>query len=239
MRPDHKLSVALRNMAADSPLAVLFERPREQHNAVSSFLQNLARREVMLFRQNLCRRHEGDLISIFDRDDGSLKRDNRLAGADIALEQPSHWKGRLHVGRDFLEDALLRVGWVKWQYLLYRFADSGPDLEGDAGARSLFAALEFEAEFDEEQFVKDQSNMRECSRRLKIAEALASVRPVNFRERFPGSDQAEMSSHCGWDRVGSIGPQIVERPAYDASEPARRKFALAGGFVDRNDASDF
>ena len=62
---------------------------------------------------------------------------------------------------------------------------------------------------------------------------------MNLRERFAWSDQAKMRAHRGWDRVGSIGPQIVERPAYDASKPARRKLALAGGFVDGNDASDF
>src|SRR5882724_2331351 len=193
----------------------------------------------MLLRQDFSRRHERDLISIFNRDDGSLKRDNRLAGADIALEQPAHRKGRLHVGGDFLEHALLRAGRMKWQYLLYRFADAGPDLEGDAGARSLLAPLEFQAEFDEQQFVKDQPDVRGRTRRLKIAEALARVGPVNFRKRFAWSDQPKMRANCGGDRVGSIGPQIVERPAYDASEPARRQLALAGGFVDGNDASDF
>ena len=193
----------------------------------------------MLLSQDLCRRHEGDLISVFNRDDGSLKRDDRLAGTDIALEQPTHRKGRLHVSRDFLEHALLRAGRMKWQYLLYGFAGSSTDLEGDAGARSLLAALEFESEFDEEQFVEDQANMRGCTRGLKIAEALASVGPMNFRKRFAWSNQAKMGAHYGWDRIGSIGAQIVQCPAYDASKPARRKLALAGGLVDGNDASDF
>ena len=155
MSSDDELSVPLRDVAADRAFAILFERAREQNDPVSGSLQDLPGREVMLLRQDFCRRHKGDLISIFDRDDASLKRDNRLAGTDIPLEQPSHWKGRLHVSRDFLEHALLRAGRMKWQYLLYRFADAGPDVEGDAGARSLLAPLEFQAKFDEEQFVKD------------------------------------------------------------------------------------
>src|SRR5580765_3949563 len=239
MGPDDELSVALRNVAPDGPFAILFKRACEQHNAVSGFFEDLPGREIMLLSKDLGRRHERDLISVFNRDDGGLERDNRLAGADIALEQPAHRKGRLHVGGNFLEHALLRAGRMKWQYLLYRFSDAGPDLEGDASARSLLAPLEFEAEFDEEQFVKDQPDVRGCTRGLKIAEALASVRPVNLRERFAWSDQAKMGSHCGWNRVGSRGAQIVERPAYDASKPARRKLALAGGFVDGNNASDF
>src|SRR5712664_190897 len=160
MSTDHELSVSLRDVPSDGPFTILFERPCEQHNAVSGFLENLPGGKIMLLRQDLGRRHERDLISVFNRDDSGLKRDNRLARADIALEQPAHRKGRLHVGGDFLEHALLRPGRVKWQYLLYRFADTGSDLKADAGPRSLLAPLEFEAEFDEEQFVKDQPNVR-------------------------------------------------------------------------------
>ncbi len=47
-----------------------------------------------------------------------------------------------------------------------------------------------------------------------------------------------MGTHCGRNRIGNIGAQVVERPANDAPEPARRQLALTGGFVNRNDASD-
>src|SRR5882757_3436731 len=48
-----------------------------------------------------------------------------------------------------------------------------------------------------------------------------------------------MSTHSGGDRIGHIRAQVVEGPAYDATEPARSQFALSGGFVNGNDASDF
>jgi len=48
-----------------------------------------------------------------------------------------------------------------------------------------------------------------------------------------------MRAHRSRDWIGKIGIQIFERPADNAPEPARRKFALAGGFVDGNNASDF
>jgi len=60
---------------------------------------------------------------------------------------------------------------MKWQYFLYRFADARPDLEGDAGARSL-------SRVDSGKLMKNSSSKirrrARAYRGLKIAEALAA-----------------------------------------------------------------
>ena len=48
-------------------------------------LQQLSRSQIVLRRQNLSRRHQGGLVTIFDRDQCCLNRDDFLAGADVAL----------------------------------------------------------------------------------------------------------------------------------------------------------
>src|SRR6266404_2654557 len=128
---------------------------------------------------------------------------------------------------------------MEWQYLLYSFTGSGADLEGDAGTRPLLAPLEFESEFDEEQFIEDQTDVRRRTGGLKIGETFSWVRPVDFRQRFAASDQAEVGTHCGRNWIGRVRPKIIEGPANDPPEPARSQFSLSGGFVNRNDAADF
>ncbi len=85
MGSDDKLSVALCNVAPNGTFTVLFERTGQQHNAVSGFFENLTGRKIVLLREDLGRRHERDLVSVFDGDDGSLERDDGLARTDIAL----------------------------------------------------------------------------------------------------------------------------------------------------------
>src|SRR5258708_1910140 len=124
---------------------------------------------------------------------------------------------RAHLSLIAPREALVKVHWP----------DAG---ESFSDLQSSRTSAQIRLIFDELFFIEDQANLRGCTRGLKIAEALARVRPMNFHQCFPGSNQAEMGAHCGWDRIGSIGAQIVQRPAYDASKPARRQLALAGGF---------
>src|SRR5437660_1537947 len=158
----------------------------------------------MLLRQDLSRRHQSDLVSIFDGDNSRLERDNRLAGSDIPLQQPAHRKGLLQISDNFFQYAFLRGGGMKRQDFFDRFACTGADLEGNARTRSLFAPLELKAELDKEEFVKDQPDMRGCARRLKIAKAFARIRPMNFRQRLSRSGQAQMCADRGGYRVRPI-----------------------------------
>ena len=62
----------------------------------------------MLARQNLGRRHERGLASGFDHGRGGQQRDDGLAGADVAMQQPQHAVRLRQIGDDVGDRALLR-----------------------------------------------------------------------------------------------------------------------------------
>ena len=62
----------------------------------------------MLARQNFRRRHEGRLAAGLDHGRGGEQSDERLAGTDIAVQQPQHAVGLRQIGDDVGDRALLR-----------------------------------------------------------------------------------------------------------------------------------
>src|SRR5579863_4806373 len=78
MRADHELRVTLRDVSPHFTLAVRFERAGEENNAVACVFKNSARGKIVLLRQNFSRRHERDLASVFDGDDGRLETHDGL-----------------------------------------------------------------------------------------------------------------------------------------------------------------
>ena len=60
----------------------------------------------MLLGEHLGRRHERALVAALHRDEQRGERDDRLARADVALEQPVHRRGAGEVVRDLGERAL-------------------------------------------------------------------------------------------------------------------------------------
>ena len=57
---------------------------------------------VVLLGEDLGRRHERHLQAVLHRHERREQRDDRLAGADVALQQPVHRRGPLHVVDDLL-----------------------------------------------------------------------------------------------------------------------------------------
>ena len=80
-------------------------KPRDLDRQALEPLRELAK---MLFRQDLGGRHEGDLPPRLDRLQRRQRRDDRLAAADVALQQPLHRHRALEVVADLAPDALLR-----------------------------------------------------------------------------------------------------------------------------------
>ena len=72
-------------------------------------------REVLevLFRQNFGRGHERDVVAAFQRHQRAARRHDRLAGADIALQQPSHRVRAGQVLAQLAQDFGLRRGQLK------------------------------------------------------------------------------------------------------------------------------
>ena len=64
VRADHHLRVAPGDMTANVAFAVLFKRSGQQHDAVTGWLQNPARRKIVLSCEDLGRRHHRHLITV-------------------------------------------------------------------------------------------------------------------------------------------------------------------------------
>ncbi len=234
MRPNYQLCVSLRDMPPHLPLAVRLQRSRQQHNAVPGILQNPPRREIMLLRQNLSRRHQGHLASVLNRNDGRLEAHDRLTRSHVPLQQTPHRIRLLHVGRNFLQHALLCGRGMKRQNLLNRRPHPVVQSKCDSGLRLLLVPLQLQPQFHEEQLVKDHPDMRRRARRLQRFEAFARLRPVHVPQRGPRRNQAEMRAHRGRNRVRQVRREIVERGANRLPEPARRQ--PSDRLVNGNDA---
>ena len=63
----------------------------------------------MLTREDFGRRHQRGLRAGFDGAEHGEEGDERLAGADVALQQAQHALRRRHVGVDLAERGDLRI----------------------------------------------------------------------------------------------------------------------------------
>ena len=81
----------------------------------------------MLLGQNLGRRHERHLQPVLHGHERRQQRDDRLACADIALQQPVHRLRALQIVDDFLQRLLLPVRQTERQHAPGRFADAVVD----------------------------------------------------------------------------------------------------------------
>src|SRR6185312_6555224 len=107
VRPDHQMSIAVRDVTPCVALGFFILRSSQQDHTIASVLQDLTRGKIMLRGQYLRGGHQRDLVAVFNRDDGGLQRNNRLTRAYVALQQATHWRRLLHVSRNFFENSLL------------------------------------------------------------------------------------------------------------------------------------
>src|SRR6185369_16622240 len=100
------------------------------------------------------------LISVFDRYNRSLHGDNRLARSDVALQQPVHRFRASHIGNDFLENALLRIGRFKRQHGAHCVSNSIAHFD-DRAFGSLLASLSAEpyCKRKPKELLENQSSM--------------------------------------------------------------------------------
>src|SRR5579863_1034239 len=105
----------------------------------------------MLLGQDLGGGHQRHLIAILNRNNRRFESDQRLARANVALQQTPHRRGLSHISGDLFQRPLLRYGWMKRQNLLDRRPDTFIQMKGNTGLSLLLAAFEFERKFDEEE----------------------------------------------------------------------------------------
>ena len=90
----------------------------------------------MLAGEQLGRRHERRLPAGLDHRRRGEQRHHRLAGADIALQQPQHALGQSEIVDDVVERLLLRMG----ERIGQAFQDARAQGSGDGGAAAGLAA---------------------------------------------------------------------------------------------------
>ena len=87
VRPDDDVG-AERSLALPLP-----RRAREQRAADAELEAQVGDREEVLLSEGFRRRHERSLAPVLDRAQERVERDDRLARADVALQEPLHRDG--------------------------------------------------------------------------------------------------------------------------------------------------
>ena len=132
----------------------------------------------MLLGEDLGRRHERDLEAVLHRDERRNQGDDRLAGADVSLQQAVHRRRALQVLDDVLERVTLAGGELEWQHRPRRRADAIVD--GDRERlffRRRGASPRQQAHLEQECLLEDQPAL---GRRVEAVELLH--RQVRGRE---------------------------------------------------------
>ena len=134
----------------------------------------------MLFGQDLGGRHERDLASAFDRLERGERSDDRLARADVALQQSLHRRRAFQVAADFGPNALLRTRQLE-RYAREQFGRqlAGARQHRRAPRRARFA-MRLERELLREQLV----DLEPCPRRMRSRFQRASRERRQFRRRL-------------------------------------------------------
>ena len=122
----------------------------------------------MLRGENFRRRHERDLVAIFDDDGGGFQSDDCLAAADVAFEKAVHGERAFEVRCDFDENAFLRGRGLERENALDGFADFFlANAHGDAALRVIARAAQGESELIVEKFLEDQAGLRGAAKAVE------------------------------------------------------------------------
>ncbi len=146
-----------------SSLAPLLRRRRagQERDPEPRRLEQAPDVDVVLLGEDFGRRHERDLEAVLHRDQGGHERDDRLARADVALEQPVHRLRAFHVADDFGNHLLLIAGQLERQHAPRRLADLVGDDDRtrlDVGARTALA--QDQPALEEKELLEDQPALR-------------------------------------------------------------------------------
>ena len=93
VRPDDQTAFAALDRRQQRPPLGRGDPAAQQRDAMARRCEPSRQGREMLLRKDLGGRHESDLESVFHGDERREHRDNRLAGADVALQQPLHRPG--------------------------------------------------------------------------------------------------------------------------------------------------
>ena len=100
VRADRELRLAARERVPRGRVLLRPQRARQQHDADAELGAETLDREEVLLGERLRRRHQRALAAVLDRAQEGVERDDRLARADVALEQALHRHGAREIGID-------------------------------------------------------------------------------------------------------------------------------------------
>ena len=151
----------------------------------------------MLLGERLGRRHQRPLQPVLDRAEQRVKSDDRLAGADVALEEPLHRCRAREVGVDLRDRAPLVRRELEGQHVEVARGELARRAERRRPLRLALACAPREPELEHEQLVEGQPRAGP----LGLVEGLRAMQRVQGvrlqRQRAPGLE-------IGGQRVGEV-----------------------------------
>ena len=195
---------AIEQVLARAPLLA----PREQGNAQTGLLGERRNRFHVLAREHFRGRHERRLRAGFDRDRHGEQGDDRLAGADVALQQPQHAPRRRHIGLDLAHGLALRARQREGERVGDRRADASVAPDAPAGP-----ALEAHAHEPERELARKQLVVGEPLPGQRAGRHVGCIgRPVQALQRL---DEARPAARLEPLRLLPLGDraQAIERLA--------------------------
>ena len=187
-----------------------------------------AQRQQMLLREDLGRRHERRLIARFDRRQHRQRGHDRLARADIPLEQAIHRVRLRHVRPDLAPHPLLGTGERERQGFAQPPGQDALRIHAEAPLAALALSADGEAELEQEEVVEDEAP----ASRFLLGGRLGKVTGLERRR-----DVEEAAPPANSLREGLLDEVAVsvEESLDEGSQRALRE--PLGEAIDRNEAA--
>ena len=219
MRPDHHVGA---ECGFPLPLA---RRAREERAADAELEAEVGDREKVLLSKGLRRSHERPLASALDRAQERVEGNDRLAGADVPLQQPLHRDGAREVAVD-LADRLLLIRRERKRQCVAIAVDEVARLAERGRERPLpLGRPPRDADLEDEQLLEGEP-LPPGLRLTEVTGTMHRSERVPFqREPFP------LAQFCG-QRIRNMSR---ERKCCVHDTPHRRGGDLLGGRVDRGE----
>src|SRR3954451_23986005 len=179
----------------DVGVDVVLDGPGEERARHAELRADVVDGQEMLLCKRLSRRHQRSLTPRLDRAEQSVERDDRLPGADVALEQPLHRHGAPEVGVDLRHRALLMLGQIEREHAAVARDELARLRQRRRNLVLALAALQREPYLQQQQLVESQAT----ASGLRLAER---TRLVHGPERVDAWRQCLPYLHGGRQRIG-------------------------------------
>ena len=199
----------------------------QQRHGQAELLGQRRQRPVVLLGQEFRRSHEGHLVAAIEGGQGRKEGHDRLARANIPLDQAVHRVGRGHIQKNGLNHPLLGRGQLKRQDAVY-LPDERPRHNGQPLFPDGAAPAQRHAQLQIKEFVEHHGPMRLRGglvefNNLGIQRGNVQL-PQGVIERHQVQALTDFLRHA----VGDLIDIALNRPMHDPSHGSHRHF---GGLI--------